>query len=394
MSLTGIIANGFDIATLFAPGSSSFSTGYLTNTGVDIATLFAPGSSSFSTGYLTNTGVDIATLFAPSPNSSFYITGTGTYTTTYIGTYTVISFLSGNCDITIYNTNQINYLCVAGGGAGGCAGGGGAGGYLEGSISTTNYFYTKISVGEGGQGYSTIKIPTLVDQSMDQNSVNLIVANCTGKNSTISNPSITSNGGGRGGWATNNTPVALNSSINGGSGGGGCLPLIRTVATNFGYGTPGQGNNGGRAIYTVSGNNKFCNGGAGGGAGECPPNATKVNAIKGGNGKICYLSGITLMYPGIYWGGGGGGESYNGLGGNGGLGGGGGGRSNPTQSTGGVGGLGGINPGGTTTYGYWHIAGDGGKNTGSGGGGGSHIDTYEYTGGQGGSGIIIFAFLT
>ncbi len=213
-------------------------------------------------------------------------------------------------------TYTVNYLVVAGGGAGSMylGAGGGGGGFLTGSISLSTSSYP-ITVGAGGIAPTYYgAVPT------------------DGGNSSISNLIVAigggygENGGGQGAG-------------NGGSGGGG-----GAHGSDDGNGTPGEGNNGG-----LANTDSYISGG-GGGAGGPGPNYTGL----GGPGLPSSISG-TLTY---YAGGGGGsdgvsGHTYaGGIGGGGtgayesgtaginGTGGGGGGAGNTTSSSLGNGGSG------------------------------------------------------
>ena len=246
------------------------------------------------------------------------------------GGYTIYTFKDSSVtapgttrtgSVTPNFTGSIEYLVVAGGGGGGSdttyGGGGGAGGLLAGSTSITRSSSYSLTVGAGG------------------------AVNNNGSGSIFS--SISTSGGGYGGTGNNG------SGNSGGSGGGGAgnnfLPLF-TVQSNFGTGTPGQGNNGGGGNRTTATDT----GGGGGGAGSAgSPNNGVIGDNVGGNGVTSSISGISTFYAG----GGGGRQGAGGPGG--------GGSGFPSGSINGTNGLGG------------------------GGGGG---------GGSGGSGIVILKFLS
>jgi hypothetical protein len=67
MSSGYTLRNGYDISTIFAPGSSpGVVSGYALQNGEDISTIFAPGSSpGVVSGYALQNGEDISTIFAP-----------------------------------------------------------------------------------------------------------------------------------------------------------------------------------------------------------------------------------------------------------------------------------------------------------------------------------------
>jgi len=209
----------------------------------------------------------------------------------------------------------VEYLVVAGGGAGGyIAGGGGAGGLLTGIVTVT-----------AGTSYS-------------------------GVNSVFG--SISATGGGAGGAY----PSAVG--VSGGSGGGannGGSGVHGTV----GQGISGQGNAGG---LSWAGSNYT--GGGGGGAGTVGLNSSSGNSTPAGNGGAGIASAINGTVT-VYAGGGGGAADTNGTGGSGGVGGGGAGGI----SRGATGGSGSVNSvagsantgGGSGGYGIGGSSGTGGS---------------------------------
>ena len=236
------------------------------------------------------------------------------------------------------SSTDIEYLLVAGGGAGGNTysygvdggGGGGAGGLLSSSLASVESGSSfTVTVGAGGSQATNAQGGAGVDSSIAGATISTITA--TG-------------GGGGGGYSTN-------SGGNGGSGGG------STNAGAAGSGTVGQGNDG----YGGGGN---ANGGGGatqaGGVDQSP------NGGQGGSGSLSNITGTSTGYAG---GGSGGSDS-----------------STSTYTAGGYGGGGsGAAPGASL------IGGNGTSNTGGGGGGGSANDSYS-NGGAGGSGVAIFAY--
>jgi hypothetical protein len=251
----------------------------------------------------------------------------------------------------------VDYLIVAGGGAGSTgngymSGGGGAGGLLtnvEGSslvLDTSNTY--NITVGAGGDVLS---------------SSGSIGAN--GSNSILSGTGITTLtaiGGGRGGAVTSSFDGAT-----GGSGGGGAS--VTTAGSGGAAVQSGaQGNNGGNGISPGDGRAA----GGGGGAGSAGVNASGSDpsqtwvAGNGGNGltnSITVASGTGPYYAG---GGGGGAYFYSGW--------------SFTPGTGGSG----VGGNGSQSS---NAAGNGATNTGSGGGGSD-----RGAGGDGGSGIVILRY--
>jgi hypothetical protein len=284
--------------------------------------------------------------------SAQYITATGG-TVTCCGDYKIHTFTGPgtfcvSCAGNACGSNTVDYLVIAGGGAGGfnASGGGGAGGYRESSGAASGCYTASplgacvsalpvsaspypITVGGGGAGGGT---PT----------------SNPGSNSIFS--TITSTGGGGGG----NHP-AMPAGANGGSGGGGFAPNGVGGSGNTPPVSPPQGQDGGDAAAPNEGS------GGGGGAGAAGSNAPGPGAGPGGNGVTSSINGT----PTARGGGGGGGNDQPGPFGTGGTGGGGDGGqrcgSSPTPGT--------INTGG--------------------GGGGAGVSV---NGGNGGSGIVIIRY--
>lgn len=275
-------------------------------------------------------------------------------------TYTTVSSVSGNVFVsngytthvfTTANTitfsgvsgvperNRIEYMVVAGGGAGAVSAGGGAGGMITGEFNLTsaNLGTYTVVVGGGGQGAP--------------------LAGGSGSPSYIQNSGNTihlSTMGGGGGAQYNWT------SVPGGSGGGGGTSLASSI--------PGQGNPGTNGPFPGPG---VAYGGGGAGSSGAP-----APTASGGTGRIANIAAsIPTLYGqantlGRYFAGGGGGFG---------------------QLAGGVGGLGGGGLGSTTpsTGGY-----AGNAFTGGGGGGGVDNSPPVRLGGAGGSGIVILRYMS
>ena len=233
---------------------------------------------------------------------------------------------------------SVEYLVVAGGGAGGLYGGGGAGGFRTGTAFavTVGTSYT-VTVGAGGAGVATTESQT----------------NNPGSNSVFS--TITAAGGG---GAGNNQGTGGN----GGSGGGSGWNTAGGGSGNTPSVSPSQGNNGGNG---ASGGPNY-GGGGGGGAGASGTNGTTTTGGNGGNGTASSISGSSVTYAG-----GGAGGTYQG-------------GTIGTAGTGGggaAGAAGGNNPGTNGT-----------SNTG-GGGGASSYQSAAALSGSGGSGVVIIRYL-
>ena len=290
--------------------------------------------------------------------SAFVSTG-GTKTTS--GSTTIHTFNSTDTLVIEGGPKSADYLIVAGGGGGSNGGGvggggGGAGGFRTGSgtLELITGTYT-MTIGAGGvAGISGVSVAT------------------RGIPSFISSPgisSITSQGGGAGGGASNSFTPGTNP---GGSGGGGTHPDAPAIPRGFGLNpstpapviatfptyTPGitEGNNGADATDVWEG-------GGGGGAGGAAP------SVNGGTGSTSSISGSPVTYGG---GGGGGRNTWQGGG------------------SAGTGGAGGGGPGGNRTGPGSENPGTAGTANRGGGGGGGGLSV----GAAGGSGIIIISYPT
>jgi mucin-19 len=259
---------------------------------------------------------------------------------------------SASNSVTVNEIISIDYLVIAGGGAGnyspgnGGTGGGGAGG-LRSTVTAT---------GGGGTLENALALTPGTTYTIEVGGGGVAVQGSTlypGTNSSFS--SVTSTGGGGGG-------VGQGSGGGGGTGGSGG-GAGENASGYYGIRTasPVQGFNGGGTIYTGS------NGHGGGGAGAVGGDAdNNTQAGNGGNGVAVSITGSSVTYAG-----GGGGSSYTGNGGSGGTGGGGNGTGPSNRSS----------------------ATAGATNTGSGGGsiGGSR----GYGGSaNGGSGVVILRSLS
>jgi len=226
----------------------------------------------------------------------------------------------------------VNYLIVAGGGSAGSGtswagiSGSGAGGLITNVIIVAPMTSFPVVVGAGGAG-ATLGVYAPVN----------------GSNSSVF------------GYTAIGGAAAATNSAGGSGGGGGYL--------TGGYGTFGQGNNGG---YGIADPEDLYGAGSGGGAGAA---GTGRDNQAGGIGLVSSITGTATYYAG------GGGSSSN------------------TDSTGGAGGLGGGGAGGSS---YSRAGGSGAANTG-GGAGGINADsqsTYPYPSvtASGGSGVVIISY--
>ena len=270
----------------------------------------------------------------------------GTVTTS--GGYWIHTFTGSGTFTPSANLTNVDYLVVAGGGAGGSnlqngnqgQGGGGSGGFRTsaGTSGANSAAESKININSGT--VCTITVGSGGDVYLGD------LRGGNGNNSSISGnglSTITSSGGG--GGAAQNEVASV-----GGSGGGGSAG--NTTAAN---GTSGQGLSGGNSGGYAT------KGGGGGGAGSAGTGSS--GGSNGGSGISSSISGSSVTYAG-----GGGGSITNGSG----------------QGTPGPGGSGG---GGAGSNGSTIPGVSGTTNTGGGGGGG-----YASVGGNGGSGIVIIRY--
>lgn len=281
--------------------------------------------------------------------------GTETTFTSEDKTYKVHTFTSdGTLNITDLGDSNgvIEYLIVAGGGAGGStdegvgAGGGGAGQLLTGFTELSSGTYN-ISVGEGG---SPVTSPNITNGENGENS---------------SAFGLTAIGGGGGGTWSGGT---LYQPESGGSGGGGSAGLSERTSTGASAGSGlnvNAGGDGSASGVSVDAQNA----GGGGGSAAAGQNGTSSLAGDGGNGLASSITGTETYYAA----GGGGAARKGGTLGEGGLGGGGNGGSGTVEPT------------------------SGQSNTGSGGGGAGDMSDFPTNivttpGGAGGSGTVIVKY--
>jgi len=300
------------------------------------------------------------------PGQQFVTATGGTITTSgdfKIHTFTGPGTFCVSCAGNAAGSNTVDYLVVAGGGAGGdagdrAAGGGGAGGYRE-SPGTASGSYTVSPLGASpavALSVPATAYPITVGAGGAGSSSNPVNAG-PGNNSVFS--TITAYGGGGGGACDTNSPLGRSGAPGGSGGGAGnsSSPPDGSIGNgNTPPVSPPQGNPGGTA--TIGGS--CSSGGGGGGALAAGDNGATSNAGDGGGGATSSINGTPTARAG---GGGAGGGNTLGPGGSGG--GGAGGRWNPSVAA----------TAGTT-------------NTGGGGGGSST----NAGGGNGGSGIVIIRY--
>ena len=318
--------------------------------------------------------------------------GTGFVGTTFMSASGGTITCSGNCRIHTFTgpgtftvssvsnvpaNNEMSYLVVAGGATGGernsnnyYGGGGGAGGFREVKTPITPYTASPLD------GYGTPANRVTVTAQGYPITVGAGGAKgggsgVNGSNSVFS--TITSTGGGKGGWAL--SPTNKIDASPGGSGGGypgwygGCAGSGNTPPT-----TPPQGNDGNKPSGPTTPGTPVVSAGGGGGAtqvGQAAP--TNVIGGTGGAGATTSISATPTAYAG-----GGGGAGWQSTGGPGGTGGGGAGSSAgspPSSGTPAVDAI--VNTGG-----------------GGGGGGADFVPTAGGNGGaaSGGSGIVIIRY--
>lgn len=248
-----------------------------------------------------------------------------------------------------------NYLVIAGGGGGGAAqyatgGGGGAGGYRTSYGSVT-----------GGGGSAESSVIMLLDTNYTVTVGAGGSGSNPGSNSVMghSTGTITSTGGGRGGYR--NAGV-----VNGGPGGSGGGMVAQA---GYSSGTSGEGARTASPVQGFNGSGQYNNGttwfgGGGGGAGS-KPTATYQDCSDGGNGLANAITGTSVTR--------GGGGASGGL------------IANQDALTG-------PGSGGTGGGGDFNVAGT--ANTGGGGGGRNSNSGSVNQGQPGGSGLVVMRYPT
>ena len=301
-----------------------------------------------------------------------YITATGGCSVSTVCTnYKVHIFNSpGTFEITAGQgpVAKVDYLIIAGGGSGNtgtyAGAGGGAGGFRESKCSTTSGCWTASPLASSTSlgPFSLGSIPVTVGGGGATSSI----ANSPSAGSNSSFSTITSAGGGKGGFPCASPCGSTQTNANGGSGGG----ASGYYTVNGGVGntptvSPPQGNDGGDVPGYAGVTTK---GGGGGGAGAAGSNASPSNTGPGGAGGNGVASSITSS-P-VTRAGGGAGSADN---------------PGASGQSGGSGGGGPAGGGGSPGNGS-----SGTANTGSGGGGA--MSGGGNTGGSGGSGIVIIRY--
>lgn len=282
----------------------------------------------------------------------------GGNTVTTDGTYWYHTFTSSGSFTPLENLT-VDYLVVAGGGAGGredfgsgIGGGGGAGG-VRCTVGAT---------GGGGSLESPLAVianttyPVIVGAGGTYSITGGKGSN--GGNSMFGSIVAIGGGGGAGGEGGGWTYKGQN----GGSGGGG---EGGTTSNVYGGGNSGTGGSGTANQGFAGGNSSGGNGGGSGGGGGAGEAGNTDGGAQGGDGVTTSISGSSVTY-----GGGGGGALYE------------------SASAGGAGG------GGTGSHYSVSAATDGTANTGGGGGGGGNNSSSPNTtrSGAGGSGIVIIRY--
>lgn len=265
--------------------------------------------------------------------------------------------------VTLANpTPSVQYLVVAGGGAGGSnakgwgvQGPGGAGGFRTNVTGATS--------GGNSSAEATYNVASGVPITVTVGAGGVNGTN--GGNSQFG--TIISLGGGAGAIPANGNSYPAGSPANdGGSGGGGGGGATATyLPTTSGAGTAGQGFAGGTKINGVGG--PGWGGAGGGGAGSVGGDNSSTSSGNGGSGLASSITGTSTYYAG------GGGAAAD---------------ADVSTASGGTGGIGGGGIGARTN----RSATDGGTNTGGGGGGGQNSGGTTSISGSGGSGIVVIRY--
>ena len=249
------------------------------------------------------------------PNRTPLLKATGGTETTY-GTYKVHTFTADGTFTVVRPNTVVDYIIIAGGGAGGSwhAGGGGAGGVRLGTNLAVGVTAFTLVVGDGGAGAASGTPQDGDDSSMVGSGLSIITATGGGAGGQYSGipPSDGGSGAGGNGDSASNNYTGADGIEDGGA---------------FGTATH-QGNDGGDGVAGHAG-------GGGGGAGEAGDAAGAINAAGDGGDGINAFWGMStadtkllLDSAGIgevsgsfrYVAGGGGGGVWSGTPGDGGLG--------------------------------------------------------------------------
>jgi hypothetical protein len=313
---------------------------------------------------------------------SFVAATGGTITT--CGDFKIHTFTASGCFAvsnagTSSGSNTVDYLVVAGGGAGAVGewggGGGGAGGYRESSgAASGSYSASPLGACVSASPVSVQTYPITVGAGGAGGTANPYATNGDGDSGSNSVFSTITSAGGGGAGGGNQAPGPVGSGKAGGSGGGGSGPGGGPQSgANFGAGntppvSPPQGNPGG---HSSSKNGSGEGGGAGGGAGAAGNDSPGTGfGGDGGNGVASSITGSPVSR------GGGGGAS-----------------GDPAPSYPGSAGSGGTGGGASAVDPYPGTGAAGTVNTGGGGAGqNSSGASSPSVGGAGGSGIVIIRY--
>ncbi len=313
---------------------------------------------------------------------SFVAATGGTITT--CGDFKIHTFTASSCFAvsnagTSSGSNTVDYLVVAGGGAGAVGewggGGGGAGGYRESSgAASGSYSASPLGACVSALPVAVQTYPITVGAGGAGGTANPYATNGDGDSGSASVFSTISSAGGGGAGGGNQAPGPVGSGKAGGSGGGGAGPGGGPQSgANFGAGntppvSPAQGNPGG---HSSSKNGSAEGGGAGGGAGAAGNDSPGTGyGGDGGNGVASSITGSPVS-----------------------RGGGGGGSGDPAPSYHGSAGTGGTGGGASAVDPYPGTGAAGTANTGGGGAGqNSGGASSPSVGGAGGSGIVIIRY--
>ena len=314
---------------------------------------------------------------------SFVAATGGTITTS--GDFKIHTFTSSGCFAvsssgTASGSNTVDYVVVAGGGAGAIGewggGGGGAGGYRESSgAASGSYSASPLGACVSALPVAVQTYPITVGAGGAGGTANPYATNGDGDSGSASVFStISSAGGGGAGGGNQNHPSPVGTGKAGGSGGGGSGPGGSPVnGANFGAGntppvSPPQGNSGGNSSNK---NGAGEGGGSGGGAGAVGTDSPGTGiGGDGGNGVASSITGSPVS-----------------------RGGGGGGTGDPSPSYPGSAGSGGTGGGASAVVPYPGTGAAGTANTGGGGAGQNSGGTCSPSvAGAGGSGVVIIRY--
>ena len=294
------------VSQSFTSGSPYTITGLISGIGYNIS-LYAVGTNGLASSVASTTTGNTTAI-----TKSY--TATGTYSTTTVGAYRVITFSTigtNTGNITFNSGISTSQLLVVGGGASGgpgdspCRAGGGAGGLLYGTnvpVSTGTTYNITIGNGGGGNGI-ILNNPTLYDGGSSY--FGSLIA-YGGKSSPNTSGGAQGNSSTGTGILTSGVGYAGGGEGNPGNGGGGGAGMAGAATSNGNVG----GNGGNGLAYSITGTSVYYAGGGGGGSWIAAGGTGGSGG--GGNGGDDTRTSVNSVTAGSYYGAGGGGAGFGG----------------------------------------------------------------------------------